>query len=114
MVMTPVHIHIHFETLSKAGTSPYITVGAPGTHGVVVAGTHGIGVKTPSAADVAEITSGLVTLLHMPKGAMFSMGAKSMIVAAGIFEQLTPVTGKTVSVDVAAPKVHAKAAPETT
>jgi hypothetical protein len=89
-------------------------VTAPGVHGEVVAGMHGIGVKTPSAAAVAAATVGFAILMHMPNGAMFTIGAKSMIVAAGIFPALTPVTGKTVNVEGAAPNVQARLAVETT
>ena len=51
-----------------------IRVGAPGTHGATVIGTHGIGVNTPSAAAVAAATSGLAGLMHMPKGGMLTIG----------------------------------------
>jgi hypothetical protein len=91
-----------------------VTVSAPGTHGTVVAGMHGCGVSTPIAADVAAATCGLAMLMHIPNVAMLVIGTKSMTVAAGIFEQVTPVTGSTVSVDGAAPNVQAKVAPETT
>jgi hypothetical protein len=114
MVMTPSHEHKQVDALFSALILPYDTAGAPGFQGVVVAGTHAIGVSTPSAAAVAVITAGLVGLEHMPKGAMFSVGTKSMIVAAGILEQLTLRTGKTVSVEGAAPKLHARAAPDIT
>lgn len=35
---------------------------------------HGAGVNTPEAADVAEITAGLVGAEHMPNGAMLTVG----------------------------------------
>ena len=54
---------------------PESTVGAPGIHGAAVAGTQGIGVKTPSAAAVAAITVGLQGLEHIPKVGIFVMGA---------------------------------------
>ena len=53
--------------------------GAPGSHGVSVAGMHGIGVKTPNAAAVALATDGLAMLVHTPKDWMLIMGLKSMI-----------------------------------
>jgi hypothetical protein len=59
------------------------TLGLPGTHGAIVFGTQGIGVSTPSAAAVAEATVGFASDVHIPKGGMFTMGALSMIVAAG-------------------------------
>jgi hypothetical protein len=81
---------------------------------VVVAGMHGCGVSTPIAAAVAAATCGLVGLMHIPNGAMLATGVKSMMFAAGIFEQATRLAGSTVSVDGATPKVHARVAPETT
>jgi hypothetical protein len=44
------------------------TVGEPGTHGAVVAGMHGMGVKTPRAAAVAEATVGLARDVHIANG----------------------------------------------
>jgi hypothetical protein len=57
----------------------------PGAHGATITGMQGIGVKTPIAADVAEATVGFAKDLHMPKGMMFTMGAKSMILACNLF-----------------------------
>jgi hypothetical protein len=85
----------------------------PGVHGVVT-GTQGIGVSTPNAAAVAAATVGFARLVHMPNGAMFTIGAKSMIVAAGIFEHDTIDVGSTVKVEGASPNGHINAAPETT
>ncbi len=59
ILMTPAHMQISVAMASSAGIDPISTVGAPpGIHGAVVAGTHGMGVKTPSAAAVAAITAG--------------------------------------------------------
>jgi hypothetical protein len=113
IVMTPPQEQLHMQVLSIAGFFPYATVGMPGVHGVVT-GTQGIGVSTPSAAAVAVATVGFAALEHMPNGAIFTMGAKSMMVAAGIFAHDTIDVGITVSVDGAAPNGHANAAPETT
>jgi hypothetical protein len=85
----------------------------PGVQGVVT-GTQGIGVSTPKAAAVAAATVGFARLVHMPNGAMFVIGAKSMMVAAGIFETDTMDVGNTVSVEGAAPNGHINIAPETT
>jgi hypothetical protein len=100
--------------LSSAGKLLIITVGAPGTHGATVAGMQGIGVNTPSAAAVAEATSGLAMLMHMPNVGMFVIGAKSMIVAAGML--LTIVVGALVALSGAGatPNVHVINAPVTT
>jgi predicted DNA repair protein MutK len=112
--MTPAHMHMQVETLSSAGISPIVTVAAPGVHGVVVAGMHGCGVNTPNAAAVAAATCGFAGLMHMPNEAMFAIGAKSMMFAAGIFEQFTRFAGNTVSVEGATPKLQVRTAPETT
>ncbi len=81
--MTPNQLHMHFDRLSSAGWLAIITVGAPGTHGEAVAGTHGCGVSTPIAAAVAAATWGLVGALHMPNGMMLVLGMWSMMLAAG-------------------------------
>jgi len=82
-VMTPPHTQLQMEVLLSAGKLAMSTVGAPGVHGETVFGTHGMGVSTPEAAAVAEATVGLAGQLHMPKGMIFTMGLKSMILAAG-------------------------------
>jgi hypothetical protein len=53
---------------------PIMTLGAPGTHGVEVAGRQGAGVGTPIAAAVAAATTGLAGQVHIPKGMMFIKG----------------------------------------
>lgn len=63
-----------FESLVSAGFPPTSIWGEPGAHGAAVRGIQGIGVRTPMAAAVAAATVGLAGLLHMPKGAMFTMG----------------------------------------
>src|SRR6478672_9095892 len=72
--ITPPQLHISFEVLSSAGILPSRTVGAPGIHGAVVIGTHGIGVNTPSAAALAAATVGFARLLHTPNGGTFAIG----------------------------------------
>src|SRR3546814_4512167 len=64
-VTTPPHMHMHLQVLSSVGRLPSSTVGAPGTHGDVVAGMQGIGVSTPIAAEVAEATVGFASEVHM-------------------------------------------------
>ena len=59
------------------------TVGAPTIHGEAVAGTHGIGVRTPLAAAVADATVGFVGAEHVPKVGMFTIGLWSIMLAAG-------------------------------
>lgn len=90
---------------------PAFTVGEPGAQGVVVAGTHGAGVKTPIAAEVAAITAGLEGALHMPNGFTLTIGALSIMVATGILLALTCLDGITVKGDGATPKVHCNIAP---
>ncbi len=65
---------VAFRCGIEAGRLPTRTVGEPGAHGAGVFGTHGIGVSTPIAADVADATAGLARLIQTPKGAKFTMG----------------------------------------
>jgi hypothetical protein len=64
MVITPSQLHINFDVLFKAGWVPTDTVGDPGVHGEGVTGIHGIGVRTPKAAEVADATVGFERLVH--------------------------------------------------
>ena len=73
-VITPAHMHMFIEVLSSVGMLPSNTVGAPGTHGEVVAGMQGIGVRTPMAAAVAAATIGFAGDMHMPNGMIFTRG----------------------------------------
>jgi hypothetical protein len=50
----------------------------------VITGTHGIGVSTPIAAEVAEATVGLAIERHIPKVGMLA-GVKSIVVAISMF-----------------------------
>ncbi len=72
---------------------------------------HGMGVNTPQAAEVADATVGFVTDLHIPKGSMFTMGAKSVMVALGF----PCIRGRKKSVimsfDGVVPKEHCIVAP---
>ena len=81
--ITPAHMHISVEVLSRVGMLPSKTLGAPGTHGATVAGMHGIGVSTPMAAAVAAATIGLAGDIHIPNGMIFTMGMLSMMLASG-------------------------------
>lgn len=108
--MTPRYAQLQIDVLVSAGSFRIWTVGLPGTQGEVVTGVHGIGVRTPSAAAVAEATVGLASELHIPNGWMLIPGLKSITVAAGRFEQNAARSGMTVNVEGAAPNVHAKGA----
>ena len=98
-------MHMHLEVSFNAGMLPIITVAEPGAQGAVVFGTHGIGVKTPSAAAVAEATVGFAIEEHIPNVGMFTIGLESMILAAGV-PAMTLFAGRTAS----ASGSHAKAA----
>ncbi len=101
------------ESLS-AGWFPIITVGAPATQGEAVTGTHGIGVRTPLAAAVADATVGFDGDEQVAKVGMFIMGLWSIMFAAGMFPAFTKFRGSTISEAGADPKEHDSNAPETT
>lgn len=103
--ITPPQLHINLELFCSAGWLPIRTVGEPGAHGAAVTGTHGIGVSTPIAAAVAAATCGLAGQLHMPNGMTLTMGALSMIVAAGA-PAMTHGVGSTFKDEGATPKLH--------
>jgi hypothetical protein len=84
-------MQLQVHVLVRAGIPLMVTDTAPGAHGATVAGTHGIGVSTPSAAEVADATTGLLTVVHMPKVGMFVSGTMSMMVAAGRLLAVTPI-----------------------
>ena len=109
----PAHAHIHLHDAVRAGKLLIVTVGEPGVHGATVLGMHGIGVKTPNAAAVAEATCGLARELHIPNVGMLVMGAKSLIVAAGVVA-VTVGADDALNAAGAAPKVQAIMAPVTT
>jgi hypothetical protein len=74
ILILPKKVHKHLEELFKAGIFPIRTVGEPGAQGVAVAGTQGIGVKTPWAAVVALAVAGKAKERHKPKGIIFTIG----------------------------------------
>ena len=80
-VITPPHRQDNWHVLLTTGVLPAITVDEPGVHGATVLGTQGWGVNTPCAAAVAAATCGLLGVVHMPNGAMLTIGALSIIVA---------------------------------
>jgi hypothetical protein len=110
IAITPPHEQLHVEPAVSAGFPPIIVRLAPGFHGVVT-GMHGIGVNTPKAALVAAATVGLDKLEHIPNGAMLTMGAKSVTVAAGLPSTITRGVGSGLSVEGARPKLHCNIAP---
>ena len=84
MEMFPPHAHMHLQLSSRAGIIHTFSW-PPGAQGPVMTGMQGIGVSTPQAAAVAEATVGLDIDWHIPKGLMLTIGAKSIILAIGIF-----------------------------
>lgn len=84
MDICPPQVHIHLLLLVSAGMFITFTIALPGAQGAGITGTHGIGVSTPIAADVAAETVGLAIERHMPKVGMFA-GVKSIVVAISMF-----------------------------
>jgi hypothetical protein len=74
-----------------------VTWAAPGIHGLVVTGTHGTGVSTPIAAEVAAATSGFEGVPHMPNVGMLTIGANAWMLAAGVSQVTGVPVGMTVS-----------------
>ena len=109
--MTPPHVQMHVSVLVSAGWPAISTVGSPGAHGAVMAGTQGWGVRTPSAAAVAAATIGLAGLVHIANGSMFTIGTSSTVAAAGCVLAITRPVGSTVSADGARPNEHVSIAP---
>ena len=105
MLIIPPQLQISLLESVKAGCPPIKTFGLPGTQDAAVAGIHGMGVKTPSAAAVAAATVGLLGEEHIPKPARLTNGLLSIMVAAGV-PAITLLVGITVSGHGAAPKEH--------
>jgi hypothetical protein len=106
---------MHLEVLFKAGKLLMRTVGEPTIQGATVTGTQGMGVSTPQAAAVAEATVGLLGVLHMPKGGMLAIGAKSIMVAARGPPVITGIPlGMTMRELGVTPKLHIIMAPAQT
>ena len=111
--MTPPQLQISLLSLVRAGKVPAMTVGIPIIQGAAVAGTHGMGVKTPNAADVAEITAGFAAELQTANGKILTRGLLSIIVATGIVPKIILV-GRTINEDGAVPNEHWSIAPAVT
>jgi hypothetical protein len=99
-------MHMHVSEASKHGPIGDIIFGFDEIHGAVVAGIHGIGVSTPSAAAVAAATVGFEGDEHIPNDAMLSSGTKSMIVATGSPQINIGTFGGTTSGHGVIPKEH--------
>lgn len=114
-VITPAHAH--WQVLAASRTLKLFTFvfRAPGFHGPVVTGMQGIGVSTPSAADVAAATCGFDSDMQAPNGMMFAIGAKSITVATSFPSNITGGPfGITVIGEGAIPNEHLILSPNTT
>jgi hypothetical protein len=104
-------MHWHVEPSTSAGAPATIVSGARGIHGAGMLGTHGIGVRTPSAAAVAAATVGFARDVHIPNGGIFTNGTWSMTFAIGRPSTTIRPVGNTLSAPGAMPNVQVRAAP---
>jgi hypothetical protein len=111
IVICPDHAHVHFDVEVKALCPAISAPLAPGDHGPVTKGMHGIGVSAPMAAAVAAATCGFACVLHIPKGEIFTIGRLSATVAAGTRPAFARLIGSTVSWPGASPSLHLSRAP---
>ncbi len=111
--MFPPHIHIHLSPPEITGIPPNKQVGLAGIQGATIAGTQGIGVKTPRAAAVAAATVGLERVLHIPNVEIFTIGMKSVIVATDNPAANTGNLGSTANDTGATPNEQEHKAPQT-
>jgi len=100
------------EVLLRAGMPPIRQVGEPGVQGTVT-GIQGIGVRTPKAAAVAAATVGFARDMHIPKGGILTIGAQSIMVAAGV-PAIVLLMGSTDRTEGASPNGHIIMAPAVT
>jgi len=105
ILMVPPYIHCKEHKLVNAGFLPTITFGFPGIQGAGVFGMHGPGVPE------TLINVGHKGEAHKAKGAIFTKGLLSIIVAIGFFSVLTIAVGITLNVAGAIPIVHVIIAP---
>lgn len=110
MEMLPPKEHIHLLLSVSAGMFITLTWALPGAQGAAITGTHGIGVSTPMAAEVAEATVGLDSDWHIPNVGMFA-GVKSIVVAINMFIHLGRRGTVTISEQGVIPKLHWSIAP---
>jgi hypothetical protein len=111
-VSDPPYAHRSFASPDNPGV-PEIKGPLPPIQVPTGAGMQGCGVRTPSAAAVAEATSGLDTVVQSPQGDTEASGTASLIVAAGIPPAKTPALAA-FSVPGAVPNEQTYVAPETT
>ena len=113
IVTTPPKEHIHMSPSETTGPVDNRTLVFFGTQQEAIAGTQGIGVKTPKAAAVAAATVGFARDIHIPKVGIFTSGTKSALLATGCPPTTTRLTGRTDKGTGAAPKEHLQRAPQT-
>lgn len=106
----PPYAHINLQLSNNAGMFVISSL-PPGAQGATVTGMHGIGVRTPIAAAVADATVGFAIERHIPKGIMFIIGTKSMMVALGLFCIIGRMGTVTISMEGVMPKLHFNMAP---
>lgn len=102
----PSHMQVFIHDFVKAGNPCTSISGLPGIQGVVTAGTHGAGVNTPNAAEVAAMTAGLVGAEHMPNDPKLVRGTKSPIFACCSPPIIRVREGLTTSGHGTKPNVH--------
>ena len=112
--MTPPHAHTALQVWFNSGLFANRTAGVPGVQGAGITGAQGIGVSAPIAAAVAAATCGFAIEEHIPKDVKFFIGTLSIIVAIGTPPANARFSGVTISVEGAAPKLQAHAAPAQT
>ena len=74
IVIVPPYPHVSWQLCVRTGLPPIITFDFSDVHGPEIIGMHVDGVRTPSAAEVAAATAGLLMLVHAGNGAMFVPG----------------------------------------
>lgn len=81
-VIWPPQMQMHFDDFVMTGTPPTMTRDEE-IQGAGVTGTHGMGVNTPSAAAVADATTGLIIDRQRPKGTILTIGLLSIMLPTG-------------------------------
>lgn len=110
-VMTPAQAQLQTLPTSRIGFPPTSLVGASGTHGPVVTGMQAVGAGGGTGVGLPR-PIGFVGELHMPNGAMFTIGAKSWIVPTGLPSTRTGFgMGVGVNGEGATPKVQLSIVP---
>jgi hypothetical protein len=112
-LIMPPQAQRHLLSTVARGISSAVSKIDGGAHGAGMSGTQGIGVRTPKAAAVAVMTSGLAGLLHMPNGGIFMIGTIWTIVAAANASLTTGAAGNSSAMNTLGvnPKLQVSAQP---